>query len=321
MARVEGLFNNRNTLPPLSFSLFPYHVDSMGYLPAMVTNGVGTKELPAKSVGLPIIHNPEIKLKTESAEAALHGSLGNLPLRPRILYGSPYELVVAAVKLEAARKVLEKYNIKQSFYTTDAVYLVTTAEGEEVTLHKSKNNHDIEATIDLLKRASLGGYLSAVAGIARYDTFTGRKEYYTTSIDLGPVIPLNDQTIELLYNRLRNNSSVALGTSTHDIPGLLVEPRSSYRNRITKYELDPQPNKLLIAKPPQGTILFNQDLLTHKPSRSELSGIGIDQDENPIDYRYKSVASSTVSFAGGRWDGNDYGPWLQLLGVGTLPLK
>ena len=223
-------------IPPIPERLYPFHPDSRGNMPSMITNGADWKQPLAQSIGCGAIKDGHIKRAIGAAEDKFHNKYGDNALGPALLKGTPYQLVLAAEKLKAGRVVLKREGKLKSFFTTDTTYRLWIPDTDvDFTLHKPKTEADIELITRLMVAAAGCGkaQLSAVAGIARYDAGTKDKEYYTTEVDLGVVRPFESST---LVNRLRENPSKPLGTSTFDMPGFLVKERSHYSVKITKYE-------------------------------------------------------------------------------------
>lgn len=303
-------------LPTLPYHLYPLHPDTQNRFPAMVTNGSDWKAPLARSIGCPIINDLNIKVATNAAEDEFHAEFGKDALGPVLLHGSPYQLLLADVKLEAGKKILEKDNKLESFFTSDTTYrLMIDGSDVNFTIHKPKTKEDREKITRLLADAALSGnaHLAAVAGIVRYDEVSKEKEYYTTELDLGIVQPFD---ITILVNRLEQNASKPLGTSTFDIPDFLVERQPFYKMKITKYDLDKSSQILLAEK--NGDLRFDERLLQLKPTDRELEKIGIYYSNSTLHHKYMKTAETTIDISGDNWAGNNVAPWIHIAGLGLI---
>lgn len=303
---------------PLPSHLYPFHLDSQGEMPSMITNGGDWKEPLARSIGCGAIRDSHIKEAIGAAEDAFHAEFGDAALGPAMLKRSPYPLVLAAEKLEAGRKVLEKDGLLESFFTTDTTYRLRIPNTDvDYTLHKPKTEEDIETITRLMIEASESGkaHLSAVAGIARYDEKTKEKEFFTTEVDLGIVQPFETST---LVNRLRKNASKPLGTSTFDMQDFLIKTQSNYQVQVSKYEdVNQQPRILRVAD--YDDLRYNPALLRRAPSDAELENIGIHVSNDDNNHAYKRVGSAEFSISGDRSSGNDLQSWLYMMSLGYIP--
>lgn len=317
-ARLRNEIMNIEVKSPIPDHLYPFHPDSRGKMPVMITNGGDWKEPLARSIGCGAIRDTHIKEATGAAEDKFHTRFGDDALGPALLQGSPYPLVLAAEKLEAGRKVLEKDGMLESFFTTDTTYRVTNpVTGEDYTLHKPKTEADTETITRLLSRAAECGraHLSAVAGIARYDVATKIKEYFTTELDLGIVQPFETST---LVNRLRKNASKPLGTSTFDMQDFLIKTQPHYKVTVAKYIEGIHKLQVLIPET-SGDLVFNPKYLHEIPSDDELRSIGITVSSNTLNHRYQKIADGSFDISGDRSSGNDFQSWLYMISLGYIP--
>ena len=223
-------------IPALPKSLHPFHLDSGGRLPALITNGSIGKKPFAMEIGCPIIENCEVARATGNAEDRFHEEFGDSVLGPSFLFGVPYSLVLAREKLQAGIEVLQRDNTLQSFFTTDSAYRLVIPGQLDVTIHKPKKPEDVGTLARLLYEASQvdNAALSSVSGIARYDEATREIEYYSTEAELGN---LRQFDMSALTARLSRNGHYSMGTPTYETMDFLVNRPDHIKTHVTKYTL------------------------------------------------------------------------------------
>lgn len=224
--------------PNIPRHLNPYRPDWIGRRPKFITNGSIGKAPFLHAIGIELhASTPALKEATDHAEDIYHKRYGDEMFGPYMSEkGVPYPVVLASEKMKAAIEVMQHDGVNESFFTHDACYMLRFKgrEGKEITIHKPKSPEDIERVARLFYWASTtnNAHLYSISGVARYDEASKTTELYSTEADLGEVKPFD---MTQFIDNLQTNPTIALGTFTYKVPGLLVREKKSIPVTVTKY--------------------------------------------------------------------------------------
>jgi len=217
--------------------LYPYHPDSKGRTPALLTNGSFGKVPFAEHIGLRCIQNPLIKQVTSAAEDLFQKENNQDGVTGDVYHesGIPMVLALAAIKLEAGAAILEQDGTTEPFFTTDTTYRLRNHDGRlDLLIHKPKTEEDIATLAQILYEASLSDDvdLSSITGIARLDEGTNAVELYSVESQLGAIKPFD---MSVFINRLRENQHISMGHKTFEAVGTLVAKRDYIPTHVVRY--------------------------------------------------------------------------------------
>lgn len=224
--------------PSIPRHLNPYRPDWLGRRPKFITNGSIGKAPFLHAIGIELhASTPALKQATDHAEEIYHKQYGDEMFGPYMSEkGVPYPVVLASEKMKAAIEVMQQDGVNESFFTHDACYMLRFKgrEGKEITIHKPKSPEDVERVARLLYWASTtnNAHLYSISGVARYDEASRTTELYSTEADLGEVKPFD---MAQFVDNLETNPTIALGTFTYRVPGLLVQEKNTIPVTVTKY--------------------------------------------------------------------------------------